>query len=243
MGRTALYRDPVPYKPERAHVQLEPDTLILLMPNSWIRRHALDGMHATVADGFVAERSARGSEPQISLTARHGAPMQPRVLRRFVRMLILERPRITDPSGPAAPERSAERIVVITPPERGAVAPNVVFLPEAPADAAIIDDHAWDALADWLLGGGRLSACSIADLARLACIATPQFAVLIGEVAAQRALEHVWDAHGPLRGGGDLDSVLQPLVDAAKHSPRASEALVSALSHAAGASRRRRRWR
>jgi hypothetical protein len=210
-------------------VQLEPDTLILLMPNSWIRRHALDGMHATVADGFVAERSARGSEPSISLTARHGAPIQPRVLRRFVRMLILE--------------RDGERIVVITPPEHGAVAPNVVFLPEAPADAAIIDDHAWDALAEWLLGGGRLSACSIADLARLACIATPQFAVLIGEVAAQRALEHVWDAHGPLRGGGDLDSVLQPLVDAAKHSPRASEALVSALSHAAGASRRRRRWR
>jgi len=50
----------------------------------------------------------------------------------------------------------------------------------------------------------------------------------------------VWAASGPLRGGGDLDSVLQPLVDAAKHSSRASEALVSALSHAAGASRRRR---
>jgi hypothetical protein len=150
------------------------------------------------------------------------------VLRRFVRMLIVE--------------RDGERVVVITPPDDGAVAPNVVMVPEAPSDAAIVDQPAWDALADWLLGGGRLAAFSIADLARLACIATPQFAVLIGEVAAQRALEHVWDASGPLRGGGDLDSVLQPLVDAAKQSSRASEALVSALSHAAGASRRRR-WR
>lgn len=196
------------------------------MPGAAVRRHPLDGMQMTVGDGFVSERTARGSEQTI--TTRHGAPIQPRVLRRFVRMLELE--------------RDGERVVVITPPEQGAVAPNVVRMPEAPSDAAIIDDLAWEALAEWLLGGGRLAACSITDLARLACIATPQFAVLIGEVAAQRALEHVWAASGPLRGGGDLDSVLQPLVDAAKHSSRASEALVSALSHAAGASRRRR-WR
>lgn len=226
MGRTALYRDPVPYRPARAHVQLDPDALMLVMPNAWIRRHPLDGVHITISDGFVAERSARGS--QETIVTRHGAPVQPpRVLRRFVRMLILE--------------RESERIVVITPPDQGAVAPNVVLVEEAPADAAIVDDRSWDALADWLLGGGRLAACSIADLARLACIATPQFAVLIGEVAAQRALEHVWAASGPLRGGGDLDSVLQPLVDAAKHSTRATEALVSALSHAAGARRRRLR--
>ncbi|HEX5060362.1 MAG TPA: hypothetical protein VFV99_13435 [Kofleriaceae bacterium] len=227
MGRTALYRDPVPYRPARANVQLDPDALILVLPDSWIRRHPLDGMQITISDGFVSERSARGSSE--SIITRHGAPpAPPRVLRRFVRMLILE--------------RDGERIVVITPPDHGAVAPNVVQMPEAPSDAAIIDELAWDALAEWLLGGGRLAACSIADLARLACIATPQFAGLIGEVAAQRALEHVWAASGPLRGGGDLDSVLQPLVDAAKHSSRASEALVSALSHAAGASRRRR-WR
>jgi hypothetical protein len=90
-----------------------------------------------------------------------------------------------------------------------------------------------------LLGGGRLAACSIADLARLACIATPQFAVLLGEVAAQRALDLVWVATGPLRGMQDLDDVLQPLVDAARVSPRASDALVSALAHAAGVTRRR----
>ncbi len=226
MGRTALYRDPIPYRPARAHVQLEADALILVMPSSWIRRHPLDGMHATISDGFVAEASARGSSETIS-TRRHGAPIQStRVLRRFVRMLELE--------------RDGERVVVITPPEQGAVAPNVVLVPEAPVDAAIVDELAWNALAEWLLGGGRLAACSIEDLARLSCIATPHFAVLIGEVAAQRALEHAWDVSGPLRGGGDLDSALQPLVNAAKRSQRASEALVSALAHAAGATRRRR---
>lgn len=148
--------------------------------------------------------------------------------RRFVRMLILE--------------RGSQRDVIITPPDQGAIAPNVVRVPEAPAEAVIIDVRAWDSLADWILGGGRFAACSIADLAQLAAIATPQFAVLIGEVAAQRALELLWMAAGPLRGGFTLESVLQPLSDAARHSSRAAEALVSALAHAAGATRRRRRW-
>jgi hypothetical protein len=147
--------------------------------------------------------------------------------RRFVRTLTIER---------------LNRIaVVITPPEQGAVAPTVVNVPEAPGDAAIVDTPTWDALAEWLVGGGRLAACSISDLARLACIATPQFAVLIGEVAAQRALDLVWIAAHPLRSMTDLDAALQPLVDAARHSVRASEALVSALAHAAGSTRRRRR--
>ncbi len=146
--------------------------------------------------------------------------------RRFVRMLILESAR--------------ERVVVITPPDQGAVAPNVVRVPEAPAEAAIVDVRAWDALADWVLGGGRLAACAIADLARIAAIASPQFAVLIGEVAAQRALELVWAARGPLRGGSDVETALQPLTDAARESPRAAEALISALAHTAGATRRRR---
>jgi len=227
MGRTALYRDPVPYRPARAEVQLDTDALFLIMPDGWTRRHPLDGVHATTSDGFVVERSARGSAETIVRPGVPGVPMQPRVLRRFVRMLILE--------------RDGERNIVITPPDQGAVAPGVVLVPEAPADAAIVDALAWEALVDWLASGGRLAACSIQDLARLSCIATPQFAVLIGEVAAQHALEHVWEAAGPLRGGSDLDSALQPLVDAAKHSSRASEALVSALSHAAGAARRRRR--
>src|SRR5438445_5231840 len=93
--------------------------------------------------------------------------------------------------------RGDHHVVVITPPEHGAVAPNVVRVPEAPKEAAIVDPRAWEALAEWLVGGGRLAACSIADLARLACIATPQFAVLFGEVAAQHALEIVWATSGP----------------------------------------------
>jgi hypothetical protein len=205
VGSTALYRDLV-FRPARAEVQLEPDALLLRMPDGWTRRHALDGVAATTSDGFVAT-FPRG--------------------RRFVRMLILE--------------RDSERNFVITPPDQGAVAPNVVRVPEAPADAAIVDARAWEALAEWVLGGGRLGACSIADLARLAGIATPQFAVLIGEIAAQRAIELAWAAGGPLRGGQDVESALQPFVDAARTSARASEALISALAHAAGVTRRRRR--
>jgi hypothetical protein len=210
VGRTALYRDPVLFRAARAEVQLEPDALLLTMPDGWTRRHVLDGVAATTSDGVVA---ARGD----------GRPQ-----RRFVRMLILER-------------RDGTRAFVITPPDQGAVAPTVVRVPEAPAEAAVIDMRAWEALAEWLLGGGRLAAWSITDLSRLACIAAPHFAVLIGEIAAQRALELAWAAGGPLRGGSDVESALQPLVDAAKSSPRAAEALISALSHAAGAKRRRRR--
>lgn len=209
MGRTALYRDPAPFRPARAEVQLDADVLLLTMPDGRQRRHTLDGCAVTQLDGFVAARIDVRDE------------------RRFVRMLILE--------------RDHDRHVIITPPDHGAVAPNVVRLPEAPDEAAIVDEHAWDALAEWILGGGRLSGCSIADLARLAAIATPQFAVLLGEVAAQRALELVWAASGPLRGVDDVEAALHPLVLAARHSPRVAEALVAALAHAAGATRRRRR--
>ncbi len=211
MGRTALYRDLEAFRPARAELQLEPDALLLRMPDGWTRRHTLNGVAATTTDGYFAAAAPR--------TAR---AMQ----RRFVRMLILD--------------RGGERNVVITPPDQGAVAPNVVRVPEAPVEAAIVDGCAWEALADWVLGGGRLGACSIADLARLASIATTQFAVLIGEIAAQRAIELAWAA-GPLRGGQDVESALQPLVDAARTSARASEALISALAHAAGVTRRRRR--
>ncbi len=221
-----LYRDPVPYRPARADVQLDSNVLVLLMPDGRVRRHGLDGVASMTMDGFVAQPLARGSSPEIvrGRASEHSTP--PRVQRRFVRMLVLE--------------GLGERHVVITPPDQGAVAPNVVSVPEAPTDAAVVDPRAWDSLSEWLLGGGRLSACSIADLARLACIATPQFAVLIGEVAGQRAIEHAWGTSGPWRGGFDLDTALQPLADAARHSPRASDALVSALSHAAGRRDRRR---
>jgi len=209
MGRTALYRDPMPFFSARAEVQLDCDALLLRMPDGRQRRYALDGCSSTTVDGFVSARVDAHFE------------------RRFVRMLLLE--------------RDASSHVVITPPEHGTVAPNVVRVPEAPADAAIIETSAWDTLAEWVMGGGRLAACAIADLARLAVIATSPFAALIGEVAAQRALELAWATHSPLRGGEDLETSLQPLVDAARRSPRAGEALVSALSHAAGATRRRRK--
>jgi hypothetical protein len=214
MGRTALYRDPAPFRPARAEVQLDSDVLVLAMPDGGQRRHVLDGYSATLLDGFVAARGAR-------------ARIDVRPERRFVRMLILD--------------RDHEHHVIITPPDRGAVAPNVVRLPEAPDDAAIVDDHAWDALTEWIMGGGRLAGCSIADLARLAAIATPQFAVLIGEVAAERALELVWAARGPLRGAEGVESALHPLATAARQSSRVADALVSALAYAAGATRRRRR--
>jgi hypothetical protein len=216
MGRTALYRDPAPFRPARAEIQVDCDVLLLAMPDGRQRRHGLDGCAATQLDGFVAVRIA-------------GAANDARPERRFVRMLILER------------EHDHERHVIITPPDRGAVAPNVVRLPEAPDEAAIIDDDAWDALADWIMGGGRLAGWSIADLARLAAIATPQFAVLIGEVAAQRALELVWAARGPLRGVDDAEAALHPLVVAARRSARVAEALVAAFAHTAGATRQKRR--
>jgi hypothetical protein len=230
VGRTALYRDPVPYRPARAEIHLDADALQLAMPDGHVRWQSLDGVVASTIDGFVLEqmsipeRLARGSSELIP--RRHEVAV-PRLRRRFVRMLVIE--------------RAPERFVVITPPDQGAVAPGVVHMEEAPADAAIVELRTWEALADWLLAGGRLAACSISDLARIASIATPQFAVLIGEVAAMRALEYVWAETGPLRGGYDLESALQPFVDAAKTSPRAGEALVSALSHAAGARRRHRR--
>jgi hypothetical protein len=204
MGRTALYRDPVPFRPARAEVQLEPDALTMRMPDGRWLRFSLDGCTPVASDGFVMGRE-----------------------RRFVRMLALE--------------QLHARIVVITPPDQGAVAPSVVRVPEAPPEAAILDVRDFDSLCDWVLGGGRLAACAIVDLARLAAIASPQFAAVIGEVAAQRALELVWAARGPLRGGSDLESALQPLSEAAKHSQRAAEALMAALAHASGISRRRRR--
>jgi hypothetical protein len=201
MGRTALYRDVEVWRPPRADVQIDPDTLYLRMEDGRIRRHALHGCEASVLDGCYVTRDER----------------------RFVRMLVLD-----------------VDTTIITPPERGAVAPIVIAVPEAPATAWIVEQHAWDVLAAWMLVGGRLNAHSIDELAHLATIASSQFASLIGEVAAQRALELAWATRGPLRGGSELEVALQPFVDAARAWPRAAEALISAFAHAAGVRRRRR---
>jgi hypothetical protein len=209
MGRTALYRDPAPFRPARAEVQLDGAVLQLAMPDGKQRRVPLDGCAATQADGCFAVRVAPRTVA--------------RPVRRFVRMLALE--------------RSDERCVIITPPELGTVAPNVVRLPEAPDDAAILDAPVWDALADWIMGGGRLTGYSVADLAQLAAIATWQFAATLGEIAAERALELVAAARGPLRGVADLDAALHPLTAAARQSPRVAHALLAALAHATDPSR------
>jgi hypothetical protein len=122
---------------------------------------------------------------------------------------------------------------LITPPEQGAIAPRVAQLPRAPDEAAIIDRPVFDTLVEWLLGGGRLGGRTIEDLARLARLARPTFAVVIGERAAQLALDGTWPFGGPMRGGAIGDDVrrrLLPLEMAARDSERAGEALVAALA-------------
>jgi hypothetical protein len=155
--------------------------------------------------------------------------------RRFVKMMILERF-----AGERGEHAAAERLSLITPPDRGAIAPGVVRVPMAPGDAVVIEEEEWEALHRWLVGGGRLSACSVVELARLAAIASPQFAVVIGEVAAELAMESTWELGGPLRGRSGLDDSLRPLYDLARRSPRASDALIAALSRAAVMPRARR---
>ena len=159
---------PVPFRPARAEVHLESDALRARHAR---RRHA------------AASARRRRSEPRAD-GVRRGQARGTRVQRRFVRMLILEgarrarssssrrrstaRSRRTSSACPRRrPRRRSRRRA------RGKRSPTGCF------------------------GGGRLAALSIADLARLACIATPQFAVLIGEVAAQRALELAWGSARP----------------------------------------------
>lgn len=146
--------------------------------------------------------------------------------RRFVRMLTIE--------------RGAERTALITPPERGAIAPRAVPMPRAPDDAAVLDEQPFEVIAEWVLRGGRLAGLTVAELAALAAIATPHFAIVLGEIAAAAALELVWEEAGPLRGGVDVDASLQPLYEAARVSARAAEALVSALAVCAVRRARRR---
>jgi hypothetical protein len=177
-----------------------------------------DALWLRMHDGRIRRHALHGSEASVL----DGCYVT-REQRRFVRMLVVD-----------------AEMTIITPPDRGAVAPRVVIVPEAPANAWIIDDHAWNVLAAWLLAGGRLSACSLDELAYLATIASAPFASLIGEVAAQRALELAWVTRGPLRSGSELEVALQPFVDAARAWPRAAEALISAFAHAAGVRRRRR---
>ena len=128
---------------------------------------------------------------------------------------------------------AADVVHLITPPEEGAIAPRAAQLPRAPDDAGIIDRNAFDTVHEWLLSGGRLGGRTIEELARLARLATSTFAAVIGERAAQMAVETLWPFGGPMRGGATGDDVrrrLRPLELAARDSDRAAEALVAALA-------------
>ncbi|MCL4223404.1 MAG: hypothetical protein KJZ91_02900 [Myxococcales bacterium] len=136
--------------------------------------------------------------------------------RRFVRMMSIE-------------ARQAA-VTLITPPDRGAIAPRVAHLPAAPDDAAVLEAGVWEQLADWVASSGRLAGRTVEELARLASIATAPFAVVIGEVAAGVARDLARMASGPLRGVADVLEWLRPLQLAARSSPRAEDALVAALA-------------
>jgi len=97
----------------------------------------------------------------------------------------------------------------------------------------VVDSSVWEAVVDWVNGGGRPGGRTVADLARLACIATSQFAITLGEWAAQLAHEMTWERQGPMRSGAGLRHSLRPLEEAATRSARAGEALVAALSRTA----------
>jgi hypothetical protein len=121
---------------------------------------------------------------------------------------------------------------LITPPDEGSIAPRAARLPVVSDDALIVDARIWETLADWVVAGGRLGGRTVAELARLACVASPVFAVAIGETVAQLAVELAWERLGPMRSafGGDLRWLLRPLEEEARESERASEAFIAALS-------------
>lgn len=137
---------------------------------------------------------------------------------RFVRCLALDSERA--------------RLDLITPPDRGAIAPRAAGLPGVSHDAAVVETSSWEALADWLLSGGRLAGRTVAELARLACVATPQFAVIIGQLAARVAAEMIWDRCGPMRDSGGMPNALRPLAEAARSSARAADAFMAARAAA-----------
>lgn len=167
-------------------------------------------LHLTLPDGRAREFGLAGTDLAVADAT---------FARRFVRHMRLW--------------SSAEAVQFITPPEEGAIAPRAAQLPRAPEDAGIIDRHTFDTVHEWVVSGGRLGGRTIEELARLARLATSAFAAVIGERAAQMAVETIWPFGGPMRGGATGDDVrrqLRPLEVAARDSDRAAEALVAALA-------------
>jgi hypothetical protein len=126
-----------------------------------------------------------------------------------------------------------QRVDLITPPERGAIAPRAARLPGVPKASRIVEPAVWDTVSSWIRSGGGLSGRTIHELARIASIATSQFAIAVGECVAHVAAELTWQRLGPMRGGGTFVQMLQPLEQAARTSQRANEALVAAMSRGA----------
>ena len=123
-------------------------TVATLARGGRLATYSAFGVLLRMPDGRVRRHVLDGCSPSV-VDGFVAAAIDGRWERRFVRMLVLD--------------TGAERNIVITPPDHGAVAPNVVRVAEAPGDAAIIDEHEWEALAEWVLGGGRLGACAISE--------------------------------------------------------------------------------
>ncbi len=127
-------------------------------------------------------------------------------------------------------ETTAATAVIVTPPEEGSIAPSVVKLPRITESVFVVEDNEWHSLAGWFQGGGRMRGHTIADLAKLSCIASVQFAMIIGEACTAVAYQSIWEHISPLRGGNTLVDVLRPLQDIARRHPRAADAWVAALA-------------
>lgn len=166
-----------------------------------------DALTLTFPDGTWQRVALHGSSFQVEDAAYN---------LRFVRHLVVDAPRL--------------RVDLITPPDEGAIAPRAAGLPGVPAGAAVVETPVWEILVDWLRVGGRLGRLTMVELARLCRVASPQFAVGIGERAAQAALELIWERCGPMRDSGGMICSLRPLEEAARTSPRAADALMAALA-------------
>jgi hypothetical protein len=164
-------------------------------------------LYLTMADGRWRGAELRGAR----IYVRDAAYVQ-----RFVRHAVIR--------------AGDERIDLITPPEAGAIAPRAARLPSVPRHSAIIVTRAWNILTQWVRTGGGLGGRTVAELAELAVIATSQFALALGEHAAELAVQMSWERLGPMRSAGDVRRLLRSFEDEACASPRVMEALVAALS-------------
>jgi hypothetical protein len=148
---------------------------------------------------------------------------------RFVRHLRVD--------GGKRSAQSSERFDLATPPELGCIAPRAARLPILDEDVEVVEVWVWDTVVEWLGRDCRLSGCTIDELSLLARIASPAYAVEIGERAAHLAghLSHNGGFLGPMRGTGGLDShrLLRPLEKAARESTHAAEAYMAAMARVA----------